>query len=297
MTKARMAVTIPGFLTNQLKAIRRMADGIVTSKICTKCKLDKPFSEYHKKKRTKDGLQCQCKTCILKWGAAYKSAHREESRAYNKTYYEQNREHRLEYGSQWKKDNREKANEIARRWREANPERTKEIRARSHEAHKDKNNARSKRYREENREAFLAMLSRWYAANKDHVAAYNRDKYEANRGEMVERTRKWREANPEAVAAMCRLRRARRFAAGGTHTTEDIDRLLIEQDHKCANPHCLIDLTAVKKELDHKQPLARGGSDGIDNLQWLCAPCNRRKHAKQMDEWLAAEERRSRKAA
>jgi 5-methylcytosine-specific restriction endonuclease McrA len=275
-----------------------MADLILPqSKICTKCGLDKPLSEYHKHRRGKYGLQPRCKACLLEENSVYKSSHREEGRAYNKTYYEQNREKVLAYTSQWAKDNRDKRNEQMRHWREANPERAKEIRARSHEAHKDKNNARSKRYREENREAFLAMLSRWYAANKGHVAAYNKAKYEANPGEMVERSRKWREANPEAVAAMCRLRRARRFAAGGTHTTEDIERLLIAQDHTCANPYCRADLTSAKKELDHKQPLARGGSDGIDNLQWLCAPCNRRKHAKPMDEWLAAEERRSKKAA
>jgi 5-methylcytosine-specific restriction endonuclease McrA len=190
-----------------------------------------------------------------------------------------------------------KQRKSAKRWREANPERAKEIRAKYDAENRDKNLARCKQYREANPEAVLAMQAKWRDLNRDHIATYNRAKYEANPGEMVERARKWREANPEAVTAMCRLRRARRFAAGGTHTTEDIDRLLISQDHKCANPHCRADLTSAKKELDHKQPLARGGSDGIDNLQWLCAPCNRRKHAKPMGEWLAAEERRSRKAA
>jgi hypothetical protein len=275
-----------------------MTDAILSqSKVCTKCGLNKPFSEYHKKKRTKDGLQCRCKACILEENAAYKSAHREEGRAYNKTYYEQNREKVLAYSSQWAKDNKEKVAEQSRRWRENNPERAKEVRDRYNAANKDKNAARCKRYREENHEAFLAMLSKWYAANRKHVAAYNRAKYEENRDDRVERTRKWRAANPDAVASMCRLRRARRFAAGGSHTTADIEFLLIEQDHRCANPYCRADLTAVKKEIDHRQPLARGGSDAIDNLQWLCAPCNRRKHAKPMDEWLAAEERRSRKAA
>lgn len=275
-----------------------MADLILPqSKICTKCGLDRPLSEYHKHKRGKYGLQPRCKTCLLEENAAYKSSHREEGRIYNKVYYAQNREKVLAYTSQWAKDNKDKRNEQMRRWREANPERAKEIRARSHEAHKDKNNARSKQYREANHDAVLAMQARWYEANKERVAAYNRAEYEANQADKIERTRNWREANPEAVAAMCRLRRARRFDAGGTHTVEEVGRLLIEQDHKCANPHCRIDLTAVKKELDHKQPLARGGSDAIDNLQWLCAPCNRRKHAKPMDEWLAAEERRSRKAA
>lgn len=275
-----------------------MADLILPqSKICTKCGIDRPLSEYHKHKRGRYGLQPRCKTCLLEENSAYKAAHREEGRAYNKGYYEQNREKVLAYTSQWAKDNKDKVNENAKRWREKNPERAKEVRATYNEANKEKVNARSRRYREANHEAFLAIQARWREANRERIAAYNRSEYEANQADKIERTRKWREANPDAVAAMCRLRRARRFAAGGTHTTEDIERLLIEQDHKCANPYCRADLTTAKKELDHKHPLARGGSNGIDNLQWLCAPCNRRKHAKQMDEWLAAEERRSRKAA
>jgi 5-methylcytosine-specific restriction endonuclease McrA len=286
-----------GPLTNQLTAIRRMADAIVASKVCTKCGVNKPLSEFHKKKSTKDGLQCACKVCILAENAAYKNAHREESSAYNKAYYAQNREKVLAYGSQWAKDNKEKVNARAKRYRDRNPERAKESRAKYDAANRDKNLARCKRYRESNPAAVLAMQEKWREANKGRIAAYNSTKYAANQAEQIERSRKWREANPEAVAAMCRLRRARRLAAGGTHTVVDIERLLVEQGHRCANPHCRADLVVVKRELDHKHPLSRGGSDGPENLQWLCAPCNRRKHAKPMEEWLAAEERRSRKAA
>jgi hypothetical protein len=35
--------------------------------------------------------------------------------------------------------------------------------------------------------------------------------------------------------------------------------------------------TAVPLEVDHIVPAARGGSDGLDNLQALCIPCNRGK--------------------
>jgi hypothetical protein len=34
------------------------------SKVCTKCEVDKPISEFNKRRYTKDGLRYQCKSCI-----------------------------------------------------------------------------------------------------------------------------------------------------------------------------------------------------------------------------------------
>jgi hypothetical protein len=39
--------------------------------------------------------------------------------------------------------------------------------------------------------------------------------------------------------------------------------------------------------IDHKTPIVRGGSCEVDNLQALCAPCNRRKGRKTMEEFVA----------
>lgn len=38
-------------------------------------------------------------------------------------------------------------------------------------------------------------------------------------------------------------------------------------------------------DIDHIQPLARGGSNDISNLTVACAPCNRSKGAKTLKEW------------
>lgn len=35
-------------------------------KVCGKCNLEKDFSEFSKKSRNKDGLQCHCKSCSSK---------------------------------------------------------------------------------------------------------------------------------------------------------------------------------------------------------------------------------------
>ncbi|MEK6226560.1 MAG: HNH endonuclease signature motif containing protein [Chloroflexota bacterium] len=40
-------------------------------------------------------------------------------------------------------------------------------------------------------------------------------------------------------------------------------------------------------EIDHRVPLARGGTDSIDNILPACGPCNRRKHAMSEEEFRA----------
>lgn len=66
-----------------------------------------------------------------------------------------------------------------------------------------------------------------------------------------------------------RLRAAR---AKGTHTHDQWQDLVSRLSHRCAA--CGVYGTSVKLEKDHIVPIYQGGSDGIDNLQPLCAACN-----------------------
>lgn len=34
------------------------------SKICTKCKVEKPLTDYHRNSGASDGRACACKTCL-----------------------------------------------------------------------------------------------------------------------------------------------------------------------------------------------------------------------------------------
>ena len=42
-----------------------------------------------------------------------------------------------------------------------------------------------------------------------------------------------------------------------------------------------------QSHIDHKLPSSRGGTDDASNIQAVCAPCNRRKGNKKMDEVLS----------
>lgn len=59
-------------------------------------------------------------------------------------------------------------------------------------------------------------------------------------------------------------------------------------DQACLCPNCGMDLIAhVNYELDHIQPISRGGCNEYWNLQFLCKPCNRAKHDKDPFVWAA----------
>lgn len=78
---------------------------MLTSKICTKCKVDTPLEDMGKARRSKDGHNIYCKSCIRQksqkqrdenpelnrvWQASYRDSHRSQERARKlKRYYSQ----------------------------------------------------------------------------------------------------------------------------------------------------------------------------------------------------------------
>ena len=84
------------------------------------------------------------------------------------------------------------------------------------------------------------------------------------------------------------IARKLRKRAVGNHTKVEVAELLLRQGGRCANIACRAVLSTVKGDKfhkDHIQPLSKGGSDYIENIQLLCQPCNLKKHAKMPDEW------------
>lgn len=75
------------------------------------------------------------------------------------------------------------------------------------------------------------------------------------------------------------LRVARLKAAGGSHTKQEWERLLAQYNWTC--PCCK--KSDVKLTKDHIIPVVSGGSNNIQNIQPLCAPCNSRKNIKTIE--------------
>lgn len=167
-----------------------------------------------------------------------------------------------------------------------NPERVRRNRKRWSDANPIKRRAIQKACRDKNPETYKKIDQKWRQANPEKVRAKLRNYRDANVEKLrildFERVTKWRKANPEKVRKLSQARRARKSGASGSHTAEQLLQLLERQHFKCAG--CITSIKD-KRHIDHIMPLARGGSNDIRNLQWLCPVCNNKKHAKDPIAW------------
>lgn len=123
-----------------------------------------------------------------------------------------------------------------------------------------------------------------YHGKGEHYRAIKRARHAVRAVEqkehLYEQGKRWREENREAYNAHMRAgkarRRARLLSAGGTYTRHDVARLLIAQKKQCWWCECRL----ADYHVDHRIPLARGGSNDASNLVISCPTCNRKKSAK-----------------
>lgn len=77
--------------------------------------------------------------------------------------------------------------------------------------------------------------------------------------------------------------KAWKLAAGGTYTAADVFRQYDSQQGKCW--WCAKELH-LKYDVDHRIALAKGGSNGPENIVCACETCNSSKGAKMPHEWI-----------
>jgi len=98
------------------------------------------------------------------------------------------------------------------------------------------------------------------------------------REKTIERnTKHGQSKTPEYQRAKENKRRALKQQSGGVFSKTDVDKLYSLQNGRCAV--CKVNL-ANRFDVDHVIPLARGGSNGPENIQLLCPRFNRRKSSK-----------------
>ena len=86
-------------------------------KKCSKCKDNKPITDFYKKSRGKFGVGCVCKPCKKVQNKRYHTEEKERVSINKKKYYLDNRKEILKSRSEWGKSNPDKVNEISARKR------------------------------------------------------------------------------------------------------------------------------------------------------------------------------------
>lgn len=147
--------------------------------------------------------------------------------------------------------------------------------------------ATSARYYKEHQVELNQYHVAWRARRRVHTRQYyaywrvkNRDKYCAANREYYAR-------HIESRRAASRLQASKRRTTSGSHTQDDISQIIRAQTTKRGKLHCWWCGKPIKGKwhVDHKFPVAKGGTDNPDNLCISCPHCNRSKSDKTPSEW------------
>ena len=128
----------------------------VTTRVCSKCKVDKTFDSFGKDASKKQGIRSQCNICNKEAANAWREANPEKVKAATKAWYEANPEKAKARSKAWREANPERVKAATKAWRKANPEKAK---------------ARSKAWRKANPEKAKAMSKAWREANPERLKA------------------------------------------------------------------------------------------------------------------------------
>jgi len=188
------------------------------------------------------------RACAQKWLRLTDPAVRARDRAYRREY---RRRFPDRVRAQRERD-RERIRDYIRRWRHLKPAKSREY---------------SARYRRKYRERTLALVRKYHKLNA-----------ESRRRAAAE----WRRRNPDRRAFISANRRARELKAPGSHTYAEWRAMVELLEGRCA--YCGLSGPVTR---DHVIPLARGGSNSIDNIVPACRTCNARKNVVTRDEFRA----------
>lgn len=190
-----------------------------------------------------------CVACLAMRKEAHRGVNGEAHKIYMREWHARNKEAELAY----RKKNKERISRYAEDWYKKN---------------REKSAAAAKRWRSANLERSNESRRRWRRDNKERSAFL---------------AKRWREKNPEKQRTIMFNRNSisrgvRQSVAHGV-----ISSIKARQGFLCV--YCCTSVVTVF-DVDHINPVSRGGGNEVSNLQILCPSCNRSKGRKTHEEFL-----------
>lgn len=139
-------------------------------------------------------------------------------------------------------------------------------------------------YYQKNREKIKEQNLKYRYANleraRERENAYNKANKRARRAYW----KRYEKENFERRQSRRIQRTERMLVAGEPPTAAILDNMFVQQKGKCF--YCLKKFPSNKYHVEHKTPLAKGGTNDRGNLVLACAGCNLSKGAKTAEEFL-----------
>lgn len=210
------------------------------TKWCGRGKHDAPTSEFSKRSKSADGLRATCKACDAAYYREYRQSKADSVRERQREWYRENR-----------------GRVLTRR-------------ASKYQEEAEAVKAKRKEHRTANREAYLRS-KRLYRIR--HAARIKEKRAAACRATGAARPK--RQEKSQLYSANYK---AKRRGAVGTFTPEQW-RAKCEEYKWCCYL-CGVSLEGAVIHVEHRTPVARGGSNLIENVAPACSACNHSKGKK-----------------
>lgn len=240
------------------------------TKICGRCKAEKPIVEFHKRNLTRCGYKSICKICDYEIARERYKEKREQILLKHKEWKDNNIEHRKEYNKQWKAENVDRVREQGKILYLKNiPKKKKQ----SHEGYL------------KNKEAVLEKNKQWKLDNPERAKEMRIRAGKKERSTLKGRLNNAMSSN--IWHALKGLKAGRRWEALVGYTVEDLKNHLEKHFLKGMS----WDNYGTDWEIDHKIPKVAFNYEhpedidfrkawGLKNLQPLWKSANRRKYDK-----------------
>ncbi len=147
-----------------------------------------------------------------------------------------------------------------------------------HEYYKQQSN----NYYSENKKAVLVRISKYRKDNPEIIKLRKRKYYEENKSILIQKSLEYIKT-PKGKAVK-KATKAKRRSAKGFHTGSEILELYNKQKGVCFYCDCNLEITGY--HADHFIPIAKGGTNWIDNIVIACPSCNIRKNDKNPEDFV-----------
>ena len=167
-------------------------------------------------------------------------------------------------------------------YREAHKEQVREQERLYRQAHKEQLAAYIKQWQQENDRT--DYKKQWHQAHKEELNARAHERYLSQQEERRARARRYGKTEQGRLVSKTHKsrRKAQKRASAGSYTAKQLQEQFQRQKGKCY--WCKVKLGKTW-HADHVIPLAKGGSNTIDNIVAACPTCNMRRKDKLPHEW------------